>query len=86
MSNLILTRKAGQSVKVGESMLTLERVNRANVDVTIDDTTGNVRLGQTVTSVDRTWSVHISGISRGQAKLTFTADRSVTILRTELIA
>lgn len=85
MGNLILTRKAGQSVQVGESIVTIERVYLATIEVSVDDRHGRVRINEDLKSPDGTWVMHVSTISRGHVRLVFTADRSVKIMRTELL-
>lgn len=90
MSNLVLTRKAGQSVRL------LMGDGREFIDV-LDVTGGfcKFRLLSTL-QVERVRfrdsmqiaegvSVQVVDLAKGHAKLNFTAPRDVHILRTELI-
>jgi len=90
MSNLVLTRKAGQSVRLmigGEPVfLDMEAVCGGFCKILLSSPVRIERLrfrdsmqiaeGVTVTVLD---------LAKGHAKLNFTAPREVAILRTELI-
>lgn len=85
MSNLLLTRKAGQSVKIGDAhMLDVLRVGPAEVIIKINDTHRKLKIGETWRDVGECF-VTLASISRGYAKLAFDAPRHVNINRTELL-
>lgn len=90
MSNLVLTRKAGQSVRlmIGERPLYLEveKVTGGYCEVRISSNIhvervrfrGEMQIAEGVT-------VTVLDLAKGHAKLGFDAPRDVHILRTELI-
>ena len=89
MGKLILTRKPGESVKIGDSLvLTIREVHPKKVYVS-----GGMpfaywlRLGQEMETVtpDPKCKVTIAAISGRQVRLHFEADNSVKIVRTELL-
>ena len=89
MGNLVLTRKAGQSVKIGDSLvLTIREVHPAKVYI-VETVNGSscacwVRLGDSGDAVEGC-RVTIAEINRGHVKLLFDADRSIKIIRSELL-
>lgn len=86
MSNLLLTRKIGQNVQVGGPDCVVEIVNvrHAEVVVRIGLECQKLRIGNKFNIADRC-VMTVVGITRGIAKLAFDADRSVTIVRTEIL-
>lgn len=85
MSNLLLTRKSGQSVQIGEAhLLNVLRVGPAEVIIQINETHRKLRIGDTWRDVGECY-VTVASISKGYVKLAFEAPRSVTINRTELL-
>lgn len=88
MSNLVLTRKAGQSVRLmigGEPVyLEITKVSGGDCELRLGNLMHRARFrgemqiaeGITVTVLD---------LAKGHAKLNFTAPRDVHILRTELL-
>lgn len=87
MSNLMLTRKAGQRVQVGAADCVVEilRVGPAEVIIKVGGQHEKLRPGNKLNVVDRALLTVVS-IARGYVKLAFEADRSVTIMRTELLS
>lgn len=87
MSKLVLTRKAGESVKIGDSLvLTIREVHAKKVYLSSSKGLSHwIGLGDGYTVCDPTCTLIICAINRGVVKLLFEADRSVTIVRTELI-
>lgn len=89
MSKLVLTRKAGESVKIADSVvLTIREVHAKKVYIreTIDDVSCAcwMNLGDSGDVIEGC-RVTICAINRGVVKLLFEAERSVTIVRSELI-
>lgn len=85
MSKLVLTRKAGQSVKIGKSLvLTVRDVRRDKVYIDMGDKCYWFTLGG-MFSFGNLSDVTICTINFGVVKLLFEADRSVAIVRTELL-
>lgn len=85
MSKLVLTRKAGQSVKIGHALeLTIRETQPAKVYLSTAKGAHWFRLGDVVEMTDV--KVTICAINKGVVKLLFEADRSVTIVRSELVS
>lgn len=92
MSNLVLTRKAGQSVRLivkrREIFVDIEEVNGGNCLMLLrqhDNRIYNrVRFRDSMQIAEGV-SVQVEDLAKGHAKLNFTAPRDVHILRTELI-
>lgn len=92
MSKLVLTRKAGELVKIGDSLvLTIREVHAKKVYLDIGDTCVWRELGEIVDihgpreNRGEPCRVPICAINKGVVKLLFEADRSVTIVRSELL-
>lgn len=84
MSNLVLSRKAGESVKIGETgLFQVLEVHPAKVYVALDNARVMLRIGNSV--VGELVKVTLSTINKGQCKLVFEAERSVAIVRSELL-
>ena len=96
MTNLVLTRKAGQSVRLminGEAVwLVIYRVNGGACEMAVCRKQGfhcteelkTVRFRDSMQIAEGV-SVCVVDLAKGHAKLSFTAPRDVHILRTELI-
>lgn len=86
MSNLMLTRKMGQNIQVGgpDCVVEVLNVRHAEVVVRIGLVCEKLRIGNRFNVVDRAMMTVVS-IAKGYVKLAFDADRSVTIMRTELL-
>lgn len=89
MGKLILTRKPGESVKIGDSLvLTIREVHRKHVRVSFNHIPFNIDLLE-VYEVNHEsvapCKVTIAAISGRQVRLHFEADNSVKIVRTELL-
>lgn len=85
MGNLLLTRKSGQSVKIGDvHLLDVLRVGPAEVILRLNETQRKLRIGETWRDIGECY-VTVVSISRGCAKLAFNAPRSVAINRLELL-
>lgn len=85
MSKLVLSRKAGESVLVGDHTLEVLQVDRANVQLRVPGVR-MIRVGL-LDGFDLNADVRIevSSIARGQVKLCFIAPPAVKIIRTELL-
>lgn len=90
MTNLVLTRKAGQSVRliIGDKTEYVEilTVNTDRCLIRLRSTfqSESVRFKDSL-KIAEGISVEVVDLSKGYAKLNFTAPRDVHILRTELI-
>lgn len=89
MTKLVLTRKAGESVKIGDSLtLTVREVHPAKVYVhAVNGLASWMKIGE-VGNADTNQGhclITICAINKGIVKLLFEADRRVTIVRTELL-
>lgn len=83
MGKLILTRKPGESVKIGDSLvLTIREVHPKKVYIQFGIEVFWVQLGGAIS--DPKCLVTVAGISGRQVRLHFEADNSVKIVRTEL--
>lgn len=91
MSNLVLTRKADQSIQFTYSNGDVDYLQVLNIGVSYCKfrRTSNLQVEQVQLKDTYTFSegvkVQVVSISRGQAKLNITAPRDVHILRSELI-
>lgn len=101
MGKLILTRKPGESVKIGDSLvLTIREVHPAKVYVEVQIFSGPfieqtrhfwIKLFESTDSVPpalpgtNQCKVTIAAISGRQVRLHFEADNSIKIVRTELL-
>lgn len=91
MGKLILTRKPGESVKIGDSLvLTIREVHPKKVYIQPNDGTPLCfRLDEhfdcLLGSADYVCRVTIAAISGRQVRLHFEADNSIKIVRTELL-
>lgn len=87
---LILTRRAGESVKIGDNVtMTIREVHPKKIYVVFDDqgiqSPHWVALYSSIEFVGSQTKVEVTGISGRQVRLAFDADKSVKIMRTELI-
>lgn len=82
MGKLILTRKPGESVKIGKSTLTVREVHAKKVYIHVAKAAW-VELGGSFDAGGAV--VTIAAISGRQVRLHFEADNSVKIVRTELL-
>lgn len=92
MTNLVLTRKAGQSVRltIGGNPVYLSIIEVCGGHCWIDLETSTALVRERVRFRDSMQiaegvSVCVVDLAKGHAKLNFTAPRDVHILRTELI-
>lgn len=94
MSNLVLTRKAGQAVRLiidGQAhYVNIHGVNGGSCQLSVLRPSTNGALAESVRFRDSMQiaegvSVCVVDLAKGHAKLNFTAPRDVHILRTELI-
>lgn len=87
---LILTRRPGESVKIGENVtMTVREIHPKKIYV-VFDTDGAQRpcwipLYASYLLSDVGLSIEVTGISGRQVRLAFDADKSVKIVRTELL-
>lgn len=86
MGRLVLSRRAGQSVKVGDSMvISIREVHPKKVYLSAGAKPVWITLGEQVPMPEGLGDLTISEINKGHVKLVFDADRSVTIMRSELL-
>lgn len=86
MSNLLLTRKGGQSVNIGGAiLLDVLRVGPAETILRVNETQRKLRIGESWRDLGDCY-VTVVSISKGYVKLAFDAPRTVTIMRTELMS
>lgn len=90
MTNLVLTRKAGQSVRLiidGRiEYLTIVEVTGGHCRMSFSPLTESTRVRfRDSMQIAEGVSVCVVDLAKGHAKLNFTAPRDVHILRTELI-
>lgn len=84
MSNLLLTRKGGQSVRIGDGiLLDVLRVGPAETILKVNETQRQLRIGETWRDLGGCF-VTVVSVAKGYVKLAFDAPRDVTIMRTEL--
>jgi len=87
---LILTRRAGESVKIGESVvMTVREVHPAKIYVSMEragiQQAEWIRIYSSAKFADPEIEIGVTGINRTQVRLAFEADKSVKIVRTELL-
>lgn len=91
MGKLILTRKPGESVKIGDSLvLTIHEVHPAKVYIQPNDSKAlwaplGHQIDVLLSSSELACRVTIAAISGRQVRLHFEADNSIKIVRTELL-
>jgi sRNA-binding carbon storage regulator CsrA len=83
MSNLVLTRKGGQSVRIDAALFEVLRVGKAEVIAKVGNEHRKLRIADTWRDIGECF-VTVVSISKGYAKLAFDAPRSVTIVRSEI--
>lgn len=86
---LILTRRAGESVKIGDNVvMTVREVHPKKIYVVFEDDGVQyphwAKLYGTIYGAESTM-IEVTGISGRQVRLAFDAEKSVKIVRTELI-
>lgn len=86
MSNLMLTRKMGQNIQVGgpDCVVEVLNVRHAEVVIRIGLVHEKLRIGNKYNVAERA-IMSVVSIARGYVKLAFEAERSVVIVRTELL-
>jgi sRNA-binding carbon storage regulator CsrA len=85
VSNLLLTRKGGQSVKIGDAiLLDVLRVGPAETILRVNETQRKLCIGDTWRDLGECY-VTVVSISKGYVKLAFNAPRTVAINRLELL-
>jgi len=87
---LILTRRAGESVKIGDNVvMTVREVHPKKIYVVFEENGEQspewVPLYSDIDPDGRDFNVSVTGISSRQVRLAFEADKSVKIVRTELL-
>lgn len=85
---LILTRRAGESVKIGDNVtMTVREVHANKIYVVFEDDGVQYPHWANLYSdiVGCEAKINVTGISGRQVRLAFDADKSVKIVRTELI-
>lgn len=86
MAHLVLSRKLDQSVKVGDHVITITRVGRANANLAtaIPKKVHSCAIGDMVI-LEAGVSVTLQAINRSTVRLSFDAPREVKIVRLELL-
>ncbi len=86
MGRLVLTRKAGESVKVGDQFITVTRVTRANANLmtATPRSVHNCAIGDMLI-LEPGVSITVKAITRGIVRLVFDVPREINIVRQELI-
>lgn len=85
---LILTRRAGESVKIGDNVtMTIREVHPKKIYVVFDSDGIQIPNWLSLYSDFDAGSarINVTGISGRQVRLAFDADKSVKIVRTELL-
>ena len=85
---LILTRRAGESVKIGDNVtMTVREVHPKKIYVVFEDDGVQYPHWANLYSdiVGCEAKINVTGISGHQVRLAFEADKSVKIVRTELL-
>ena len=87
---LILTRRAGESVKIGDNVtMTVREVHPEKIYVAMEhdgiQQAEWIRLYSSARFADPEIEIGVTGINRTQVRLSFDAAKSVKIMRTELI-
>lgn len=84
MANLMLSRKAGQSVRVGDLTITVNSIHRGDVTMSVGDTKFTLKMHQGF-GIGLDAFVKVTDIRQGTVKLMFDAPLAVKIMRTELL-
>lgn len=87
---LILTRRAGESVKIGDNVtMTVREVHPAKIYVTLERDGIRqaewIRLYSSAKFADPEIEIGVTGINRTQVRLAFDAAKSIKIMRSELV-
>jgi len=87
---LILTRRAGESVRIGKDIImTVREIHPREIRIHVDRDGFNidqwVPLYAGYLLYDQKVDINVSGISGNQVRLAFDADKSVKIVRSELL-
>lgn len=86
---LILTRRAGESVKIGDNVtMTVREVHPKKIYVVFEEDGTQIATWATLYGAvlgSSTTRIEVTGISGRQVRLAFEADKSVKIMRTELL-
>jgi len=87
---LILTRRAGESVKIGDNVtMTVREVHPKKIYVVLEQDGIQqpewIRLYSSMCLGGPLIAIEVTGISGRQVRLAFDADKSVKIVRTELL-
>ena len=87
---LILTRRAGESVKIGDNVtMTVREVHPAKIYVVMErggvQQAEWIRLYSSARFADPEIEIGVTGINRTQVRLSFDAEKSVKIMRAELL-
>ena len=90
MAGLILTRRQGESVKIGDSaFMTVREVHPKKIYVVFEcagiQSPHWIALYSTFELLEPQTKIEVTGISGRQVRLRFEADKSVNIARTELL-
>lgn len=85
MAYLVLSRKIDEAVKVGDHLITVTRVGRANANLATahPKKVHSCAIGDMVI-LEAGVSVTLQAINRGVVKLSFDAPREVKIVRLEI--
>lgn len=86
MSRLVLTRKINEAVKVGDHLVMITRVGRANANLMTAKPRAvhSCAIGD-ILILERGVSVTLKAVSCGVARLLFEAPREINIARLELL-
>lgn len=86
---LILTRRPGESVKIGDKVImTVREVHPKKIYVVFEESGEQISTWAVLygsISGGGTTRIEVTGISGRQVRLAFDADKSVKIVRTELL-
>lgn len=85
MSKLVLSRKAGQSILIGDQVLEVLQVDRSNVHLRIAGRTLQRIPLMGVMPISAEADVRVTAIQKGSVRLCFDAPPAVKIIRTELL-
>lgn len=85
MGKLVLTRREGEQIRVGDNLVSVQRISRANVNIvtTVPKRVHSCATGDTV-QLEPGVTVTVVAIRCRQVKLAFEAPVSVQIVRTEI--
>jgi len=84
MSKLVLTRKSGESILVGDQTLRLAYVGGDQVKLELDGIAERVNVGNDM-QISPGVSVKVASIQFRNVRFVFDAPREVAIVRTELL-